>query len=82
MTPLRTVRGKSWTSFKFLILFFQGTKMDENSRGSFVFQKFYHSLAVIPPFVQKICTIRGLRHQSGTLSSILRLEKNVLCGRI
>lgn len=76
MPPLRAVRGKSWTWFKILPLFYQETYMDESSAGSFVFpMSLFQSFAVIPPLIPKICSLEGW-------SSILRLEKNALCGRI
>lgn len=65
MPPLRAVRGKSWTWFKILPLFYQETYMDESSAGSFVFpMSLFQSFAVIPPLIPKICSLRGLRHQS------------------
>lgn len=61
MPPLRAVRGKSWTWFKILPLFYQETYMDESSAGSFVFpMSLFQSFAVIPPLIPKICSLRGL----------------------
>lgn len=67
MPPLRAVRGKSWTWFKILPLFYQETYMDESSAGSFVFpMSLFQSFAVIPPLIPKICSLRGLMHQSAS----------------